>query len=494
MRPARVLSWSILVTIAACSASGGGTAATEVAPDAASPRDASAGTTPDAGGTPPPDASAPPDASTPSDGGEGTIPAIASCAAPTGDACNLPAPVQGLFASYRKDSYLPESQYGENGALPTSGGRLHIAGTAEVSGNVTRVTIDGKTLESLVDSADIEWWHVWPRKVTAGGPLWVAFHSRKASWDTAASATLRVETDAGTAVVGTFAVAKTPAPLGYVTTTEDRKSLLVHLRNESAQSQTIARVLVNGRDVGAVACLPKKTLAPGEPALITVPRCTVETPGAPFTVAVEYAGAPAAVGVGRIVKPFFPVESWVTSSDCPFPGGNAANWQKHARAGIDTIFLYWGSEQCATSTANAINVTAPASNGAFHVLLADDFAHRPGAETLITNTDGVAAFMTGDESDGTVLDGNGKPNPDKKAAEARKLWGMYPDVPVYNGAKTNKNVGTFAGMADVQGIDFYVAACAPHITQWGTHPPLRGAYDYLRNTRNNHMRGCPGAC
>jgi len=39
----------------------------------------------------------------------------------------------------------------------------------------------------------------------------------------------------------------------------------------------------------------------------------------------------------------------------------------------------------------------------------------------------------------------------------------------------------------VQGIDFYVAACAPHITAWGFGVPLRGAYDYLRNTRDNHM-------
>ena len=42
-------------------------------------------------------------------------------------------------------------------------------------------------------------------------------------------------------------------------------------------------------------------------------------------------------------------------------------------------------------------------------------------------------------------------------------------------------------MTDVQGIDLYVAACAPHITTWGTHHPLRGAFDYLLNTRNNHM-------
>lgn len=59
-------------------------------------------------------------------------------------------------------------------------------------------------------------------------------------------------------------------------------------------------------------------------------------------------------------------------------------------------------------------------------------------------------------------------------------------MPVYNGAKTNRNVGAFAGMTDVQGIDFYAAACAPHITPWGTSPPLRAPYDYLRNTRDNH--------
>ena len=44
---------------------------------------------------------------------------------------------------------------------------------------------------------------------------------------------------------------------------------------------------------------------------------------------------------------------------------------------------------------------------------------------------------------------------------------------------TNKHVGVFAGMADIQGIDFYNAACAPHITEFGVIQ-LRGPYDYLR--------------
>ena len=33
----------------------------------------------------------------------------------------------------------------------------------------------------------------------------------------------------------------------------------------------------------------------------------------------------------------------------------------------------------------------------------------------------------------------------------------------------------------------YIAACAPHIQEWLFYPPLRGAYDYVRLTRDNHL-------
>lgn len=33
----------------------------------------------------------------------------------------------------------------------------------------------------------------------------------------------------------------------------------------------------------------------------------------------------------------------------------------------------------------------------------------------------------------------------------------------------------------------YIAACAPHIQEFLHPPPMRGSYDYLRLTRNNHM-------
>lgn len=63
----------------------------------------------------------------------------------------------------------------------------------------------------------------------------------------------------------------------------------------------------------------------------------------------------------------------------------------------------------------------------------------------------------------------------------------YPDIITYQGGKTNNYDGTFAGITDVQGVDYYVGACAPHITLATQTMRLQGSFDYLKNTRNNHM-------
>ncbi len=59
----------------------------------------------------------------------------------------------------------------------------------------------------------------------------------------------------------------------------------------------------------------------------------------------------------------------------------------------------------------------------------------------------------------------------------------------FQGGSRNRYTGIFAGSTDIKGLDFYIAACAPHCTEWGSKQLLRGSYDYLRNARNNHMPG-----
>jgi len=57
----------------------------------------------------------------------------------------------------------------------------------------------------------------------------------------------------------------------------------------------------------------------------------------------------------------------------------------------------------------------------------------------------------------------------------------------YQGAQTNHRAGVFSGVTDVQGIDYYVAGCAPTVTPVTQTLQLQGSHDYLRNERDNHM-------
>jgi hypothetical protein len=455
--------------------------------------------TPDGGGPGTPDGGGP---GTPDGGGPGTadagtspwiVPPLDTCT-PTVDKCAAPTTADpGIYASYRKDAYLPQAQYNEYPPDPTSGGRVQIATVAKQSGTVAKVIIDGVDAESIFSpatgqTAAFEWTHVWPRQVVAGEPIWVAFHSRSATWDGKTQAVIKVElAGGGVAVDGSFTVAKTPAPITYVTVSQDRASIIVHVRNDDTAPRTLARLLVNGRDVTQTACIPDKVVAPGTAAMFTVPLCTPASLGQAWTVVADWQGIADAVGVGRVLKPRFALETYNNTSECPYPGGKADQYARLRSAGIDTAYIHGGScGSCGCDTRNVLETLLPQAGDYFAVVSKSvGFDLSP----KLANTSGIAAWETGDESDGEIYDSMGVPNAAKKAKDSRELWQTYPEIPTFNGAKTNKHIGTFAGMADIQGIDLYVAACAPHITMFGNHPPIRGAYDYLRNARNNHMPG-----
>lgn len=407
--------------------------------------------------------------------------------APKGDVCTASADARS-FVGFRKDAFLPLSKYNEPNPDPVQGGRFQIVGSAKVGGTVTGVTLDGAAYETLLVEPKLEWLHVWPRTFKAGDPLWVSFHSMDPKWNSGGSARVVVRTEGGEALDVVASAKTSDVRVTYVTTDEARGTLLVHLRNESDAPRKITRLVVDGRDVTGPACLADPTLPPRTSTLVTVPLCTPAPLGAPWTVVAEVEGGAAAVGAGRIVRPFFPVESWVNSVDCPFPsGGKADNLTKHLAAGIDTYFMYVGGtgDGCAYDTLKIVNEVAP-KRADFWPFLADGFLGGAGWDKAITDTSRVAGFLLGDEVDGEVHK-DGKPKAIGDMNNADKLWSAYPDVPTYIGSKTNRNVGAFAGVTDLQGSDFYVAACAPHITQFGTHPPIEGAHDYLRNARDNQM-------
>ena len=422
------------------------------------------------------------------------LPASVVCK-PAADACAALPVVPGLHASYRKDHYFSDEVYDEYTAYPLDGGRFQLSGIAATSGAITSATLDGVAFETLIDvpSPRLEWFHVQPDVLVAGEPVWIAFHSRDPTWDTeGATGTVRIQTSAGLALDSAFTPTVTPAPITYITLSEDRSTLLVHVRNDDTIPHTAIALLVNGRDVmgGGVACVADPVMAPGTAALWTVPLCEPMTPGSPVTVVVDYATAPSAVGVWRALRPHFPIEAWGVSGDCAVPGANPDAFEAHLEAGFDTLYLYWGGNaECGYSTQTLVNETIPADYPGLYVLVGDDLLNQASPETAIKDSSAVAGFLVGDESDGQIYLEDGRPKAAEKAADAKQLWSMYPELTVYNGAMTNGNVGTFAGMVDVQGIDAYIGACAPYITAFEKARPPRVVHDYLRNTRDNHMPG-----
>lgn len=484
------LAWRQLFAAGVALVAGGGCASAshDSADLAASPGPADGSVDGATGGD---DLAAPADATAaPPDLAGWLLPPATSCAAP-GDGCAAPVAVDGIWANLRKDAWL--SAYSEPGDAPQHGGRVQLAARAAVGGAVTRVTIAGVDVSTILTPnpstpPPFEWVHVWPQPLVAGAPLFVAFHARSADWDARTQSDVKIETDQGIALQGSFAVQQPTVPITYSTTSDDGKRVLVHLHNFDAKAHAVKRVLVDGADVTAAACVAQ-AVAPGESLLVTVNRCQAEEPGRALTVAVEYADAPAAVAVGRVLRPHFPVEAWANSDECVFPSGNAANYQKDVAAGIDAAYFYAGicGGKCTCDAKTLLTQTLPPSG--FQALGAEDVAGAL-ASVAMPDTRGLLGLAVGDESDGEIYDKNtGVPNAAILATTVDKLWKQLPDVPTFVGGKTNRNIGTFAGSTDVQGVDFHVAACAPHITPFGSNPPLRAPYDYLRNARDNQRPG-----
>lgn len=106
-----------------------------------------------------------------------------------------------------------------------------------------------------------------------------------------------------------------------------------------------------------------------------------------------------------------------------------------------------------------------------------------GGEPLFNSTiyPAVAAMLISDEGDDDL---------DHAHENSKRYYTaheMYPSLPIYQGGHTHTYMGAFSGITDIQGMDYYVAACAPHVTSFDSTMQVQGAFDYLKNARNNHM-------
>lgn len=417
--------------------------------------------------------------------------APARCA-PSLRPCEAPPADPRVRATLRKDFFYPYDQYPEAGIPdPVLGGRVHLTAVAGAPGRVRTVRIAGRDVspllrddlaepspevKALTEDGWMHWLHVWPEDLEAGSPFWIAFHSSHAWLEDPGPFPVEVLTDQGVALQADFAPTIPGVPVRYVTPSPGHDSLLVHLRNESPSARHLERLVVNGRDVTGSACVPDPRVEAGQEVMWEVPLCLPTRRGDPWTVTALWDDGSHSTAGGRVLVPHFGIHTWPSSSDCPFPGANETNWQRHREAGFDTPFLwkttYASYEGCNGASARDILAAAEAVPDQWLMV---------AREIDITGfrTDRLLWF-TGDEPDSGV--GNA---PWEKARYSRRAWRSTPEMATYVGGSRHRHNGSFAGVTDIQGFDIYISACAPYILDFGHFPPLRAPFDFARAVRNN---------
>jgi hypothetical protein len=425
----------------------------------------------------------------------GLIEKVKSCS-PTVSSCDAMVQTSDstIYASFRKDFYYEHYQEGDLTnpiAAPKDGGRFHIAGTSSVTGSVTALKINGQLVDAIIADKKMVWATPYPFEVKEGEPVWVSFHSQEKSWDTSSTGTVTIETDNGIALDGTFPVNLIEIPITYVTTTDDLSRIVIHLHNRTSQTQKLTQLLYRGRDITDSACIADKSIAPNEHVMWTFDLCEKAQLGELWSVVAKFDHAKPSVAGGRVIREFYPIETWQSTSDCPFPGANDANYQKHRDAGIDTFFLHGGTgNTCGFDNIDMIENIAVEHN--FWLMPERNIMKKDDGTPGITNTERVAAYFSGDEADSRIYNSDGSEFAtipwEKYKNHTEFSWRHYPEIPVYLGGSRHRYNGAFSGCTDIQGFDFYIAACAPHITVVEANmPPLRAAFDMLFAVKENHM-------
>lgn len=396
------------------------------------------------------------------------------------------------FSSFRKDYFLDNLKYPELFTPnPTHGGRVHIVGNSTGTtfkppytvslGGVTANTDPDKGPDSF--GANFDWLHVDVNPRTS--QVAVSFHTHSDDLVSQLKDITIKDAHGKTVFDSPVALPSSdstyPLSVTYVTTTGGFTTLVVHVHNYDHAAQNVTRVHIDGV---AVSGMKPFSLQPGEHHVISAPL--PHGKGAltnVWTVGLELeSGALLGYG-GRFVREFFPIGDWPKNDDCPFPLSNATNYELLKRTlHVDTHFA--GKRQCHTELRDTLADAAKraGTKDAYYIMPNHDSTDADHRENLPQSTAAaIIALSTGDESDNAI------DNAPPTWAISRDRREAFPWAVQYLGGHSHKFIGTFAGIADISSTDFYVGACAPHVTIAVSKTFLRGAYDYLRNNRNNHM-------
>lgn len=392
--------------------------------------------------------------------------------------------------NFRRDFYLNEKQYPEGtwAPVPKEGGRLQLIANTKQNLNLTfPLTVNFGGFSVLIDPSiypdhlppnSLDWCHCQYNKNT--GSLFTSLHLHTDT-DILTITKLFVVDATGFVIVNEpvtiTELINEEIQVTYVTTQRNYKELVVHLHNYDRVSHTISSITINN---GLVIDTNTVELNNGEHAV----RVYDISEGhfgevSVWTVQLQTDIGSTAYG-GRLNKELFPIEDWPKSDQCPFPvsGANEDNFNTLKNdLHVNTHFM---GGICSADTTEVFN-TAANSSGSWYLLPSEGYMISNPSLVPDTAYAGIAAAFIGDESDSSI-------------AASWSVWQKNLVVQnnfnnryaIYDGGHSNHLNGVFSGVADIQGMDFYIGACAPHITSWLSDMRIQGSYDYLRTARENH--------
>jgi glucosylceramidase len=409
-----------------------------------------------------------------------------------------------LCGNFRRDHYLSKKDYDEEFAkAPKEGGRIQLISKADAQLDAAQpFTVDTgafslKLDPSLVDpdapkspvSDDVDW--VRSYYDAASGTVLTTLHVHTDK-ELSKLSKLLVKDSSGKILTddtmdSNFAK-ESDVQVTYATTRNGFKELVVHVHNYGSSDKTIKSVdLLNGMQstggfsikAGAhhVFLMDVSSLALSELSI--------------WTISLDIDGDATYCGGGRLVKEHYPMEDWPKGDQTPYDADGCD--QKEFKTLQDDLRLdthFYKHHKCGDdvddSTVFDAAVASQSTDKPWFLLPSESFwTDEQSKMPPASASPAIAGAFIGDESDSSVED-SWKVWWRQLTAEANmKKQGMK--IATYDGGHVNNFNGEFAGVSDIQGMDFYVAGCAPHITAWTDNMLIQGAYDYLANTRLNMM-------
>ena len=407
---------------------------------------------------------------------------------------------------YRRDYFLDDTKYPESLPDPNVGGRFHLIMPANKKNGVypqykTPYTVSFTKISVKIDPSTtlpdiIDWIYCDYQQST--GQIFVSGHIPNDNLlEDFATFTITDSTGAQMARYLNVGFKHAGLQLYYVTIRDldsNRQQLITHWYCYYADTAfDIATLYFNGIQIGSN--IPVGAL---QHSVFTYNLTTKINPGDIYTLHVILKDGLQMGFGGRYTNPKqkFSIVGLPINSQCPYPDTNNANYKTLSTdLSINSLYITANST-CSSDVSDVLKYYSDNWSNSLNVngndlTLETSLSATQDALSDYSNLDDFVSALTVYKELEPVDINATKINTSITAnivwQESLKRRIYYPSSMTVINSFTNHEVGTYAGITDIQLASFLMAGCG-EISLTSTGPfPVTASYDYLRNARLNHM-------